>query len=137
MRARDVLLAAGVSLRNQPHRSKTDPGDAPRRPAPLSVATALGELEVRTTVAITHGGYASVLLDTCMGGAIHTELKPGQSVATLECKMNFMRPMSPKTGLVRGQGRVIHVGRQAGWLKDVCSTRPASCWPTAQQLATS
>lgn len=41
-------------------------------------------------MAITHGGYASVLLDTCMGGAIHTELKPGQSVS-----------------------RVIHLGCQA------------------------
>ncbi len=55
-----------------------------------------------------------MLLDTCMGGAIHSALKPGQGVVTLEYKITFMRPMSPKTGLVRGEGRVIHVGRQSG-----------------------
>lgn len=76
--------------------------------------TATPRPEHNNPMGITHGGYAAVLLDTCMGGAIHSALKPGQSVVTLEYKINFMRPMSPKTGLVRGEGRVIHVGRQAG-----------------------
>lgn len=60
---------------------------------------------------IVHGGYASVLLDTCMGGAIHSALEPGLGVVTLEYKINFVRPMTVKTGLVRGEGRVINVGR--------------------------
>ncbi|CAN5498904.1 PaaI family thioesterase [soil metagenome] len=62
---------------------------------------------------IVHGGYASVLLDTCMGGAIHSALEPGLGVVTLEYKINFVRPMTVKTGLIRGEGRVIHVGRTA------------------------
>lgn len=78
------------------------------------VLTATPQPEHNNPMGITHGGYAAVLLDTCMGGAIHSALKPGQGVVTLEYKINFMRPMSPKTGLVRGEGRVIHVGRQSG-----------------------
>jgi len=78
------------------------------------VLTATPQPEHNNPMGITHGGYAAVLLDTCMGGAIHSALKQGQGVVTLEYKINFMRPMSPKTGLVRGEGRVIHVGRQSG-----------------------
>lgn len=78
------------------------------------VLTATPKPEHNNPMGITHGGYASILLDTCMGGAINTSLKPGQGVVTLEYKISFMRPMSPKTGPVRGEGRVIHVGRQAG-----------------------
>lgn len=78
------------------------------------VLTATPQPEHNNPMGITHGGYAAVLLDTCMGGAIPSALKPGQGVVTLEYKINFMRPMSPKTGLVRGEGRVIHVGRQSG-----------------------
>lgn len=78
------------------------------------VLTATPKPEHNNPMGITHGGYAAVLLDTCMGGAIHSALKPGQGVVTLEYKISFMRPMSPKTGLVRGEGCVIHAGRQAG-----------------------
>lgn len=78
------------------------------------VLTATPKPEHNNPMGITHGGYAAVLLDTCMGGAIHSSLKPGQGVVTLEYKISFMRPMSPETGVVRGEGHVIHAGRQAG-----------------------
>src|SRR5260221_6213981 len=59
-----------------------------------------------------HGGYAAVLLDTCMAAAIVTSLEPGLSPVTLEYKINFARPMSTDTGVVRGEGKTLHVGRQ-------------------------
>src|SRR5260221_2506655 len=59
-----------------------------------------------------HGGYAAVLLDTCMAAAIVTSLEPGLSPVTLEYKINFTRPMSADTGVVRGEGKTLHVGRQ-------------------------
>ena len=31
---------------------------------------------------------------------------------TLEYKINFTRPMSADTGIVRGEGKTLHVGRQ-------------------------
>lgn len=75
--------------------------------------TATPRREHYNPMQIVHGGYASILLDTCMGGAIHTALAPGLGVVTLEYKINFLRPMTVKTGLIRGEGRVIHVGRTA------------------------
>lgn len=75
--------------------------------------TATPRREYYNPMQIVHGGYASILLDTCMGGAIHSALAPGLGAVTLEYKINFLRPMTEKTGLVRGEGRVIHVGRTA------------------------
>jgi uncharacterized protein (TIGR00369 family) len=46
-----------------------------------------------------------------MGLAVVTKLPPGISQATVEFKLNFIRPMSSQTGEVRGEGRVIHRGR--------------------------
>src|SRR5689334_13307490 len=55
-----------------------------------------------------HGGYAATLLDSCMGCAAHTTVGAGQGFTTLEIKVNYVRAMSEKTGLVRAEGRVIN-----------------------------
>jgi uncharacterized protein (TIGR00369 family) len=47
-----------------------------------------------------------------MAAAIVTSLQPGLSPVTLEYKINFARPMSSDTGVVRGEGKTLHVGRQ-------------------------
>jgi uncharacterized protein (TIGR00369 family) len=47
-----------------------------------------------------------------MAAAIVTSLEPGLSPVTLEYKINFARPMSADTGVVRGEGKTLHVGRQ-------------------------
>lgn len=57
-----------------------------------------------------HGGYAATLLDSCMGCAVHSALAAGQGYTTLELKVNYVRPMSDRTGLVRAEGRLIHLG---------------------------
>jgi uncharacterized protein (TIGR00369 family) len=59
-----------------------------------------------------HGGYAATLLDSCMGCAVHSTLESGQGYTTVELKINYVRPITPQTGLVRAEGRVIHPGRQ-------------------------
>ncbi len=59
-----------------------------------------------------HGGYVSTLLDSCMGCAIHSMLEAGQAYTTLELKVNFVKALSEKTGPIRAEGKVIHVGRQ-------------------------
>ena len=63
-------------------------------------------------IGIVHGGLAATLLDSAMGCAIHTTLPAGQGYTTLELKVNYVRPMTMKTGLVRAEGRVIHRGGQ-------------------------
>ena len=61
-----------------------------------------------------HGGYASTLLDSCMGCAIHSMLPAGSSYTTLEIKVNFIRPLRQDTGPVRAEGKVISVGKRVG-----------------------
>ncbi len=52
-----------------------------------------------------HGGWALTLIDSVTGCAVHTLLPPGVSYTTLETKGNFSRPIFPKTGRVRAEGR--------------------------------
>jgi uncharacterized protein (TIGR00369 family) len=61
-----------------------------------------------------HGGYICTLLDSAVGCAVHSTLPPGKGFTTLELKVNMVRALTPKTGPVRAEGKVIHVGRQTG-----------------------
>jgi uncharacterized protein (TIGR00369 family) len=76
----------------------------------LVALTAIPTAEHYNPLGFVHGGYAAVLLDTCMAAAIVTS--PSLSAVTLEYKINFTRPMSADTGVVRGEGKTLHVGRQ-------------------------
>jgi uncharacterized protein (TIGR00369 family) len=62
-----------------------------------------------------HGGYAATLLDSALGGAVHSTLKAGQGYTTLELKVAYHRPMTKDTGPVRAEGKVIQVGRRAAF----------------------
>jgi uncharacterized protein (TIGR00369 family) len=59
-----------------------------------------------------HGGWYATLLDSCVGCAVHTTLPVGRGYATLELKLNLVRPVGPDVPLVRAEGRVLHGGRQ-------------------------
>ena len=61
-----------------------------------------------------HGGYAATLLDAAMYCAIATSRRDRTPWTTIELKINYIRPLGPATGLVRAEGRAIHVGRRAG-----------------------
>ncbi len=60
-----------------------------------------------------HGGYAATLLDSCMGCAVHSTLEAGIGYTTLEFKIQLVRGMNDRTGLVRAEGVVLHSGRRA------------------------
>ncbi len=57
-----------------------------------------------------HGGWISMLLDSCMSCAVHTRVPRGQAYTTVELKVNFVRPPLESTGEMRAEGRVIHMG---------------------------
>jgi uncharacterized protein (TIGR00369 family) len=61
-----------------------------------------------------HGGYIATLLDSAVGCAVHTMVRQGFGYTTLELKLNFVRPVTDRTGPVRAEGRVINVSRQIG-----------------------
>jgi uncharacterized protein (TIGR00369 family) len=57
-----------------------------------------------------HGGWISTLLDSAMGCAVHSTLQPRQTYATVDMTVSFVRPVSERTGKLRCEGKVIHVG---------------------------
>jgi uncharacterized protein (TIGR00369 family) len=61
-----------------------------------------------------HGGLSATLLDSCMGLAIQSTLEKGLGQTTLEFKVSLVRPVTPETGLIRAEGRVLHRGRRVG-----------------------
>lgn len=61
-----------------------------------------------------HGGWIATLLDSCMSCAVHTAVPLGQTYTTLELKVNFVRPVLEKTGPMRAEGHVIHMGARIG-----------------------
>ena len=63
------------------------------------------------TLGSVHGGFGATLLDSAMGCAVHSTLNPGDAYTTLELKINFLRPLTHATGLVRGTGTIVHAGR--------------------------
>lgn len=58
-----------------------------------------------------HGGYAASLLDTVLGCAIHSALQARLGYTTVELKINSVRAMTDRTGPVRAEGHLIHLGR--------------------------
>jgi uncharacterized protein (TIGR00369 family) len=73
-------------------------------------------------IGTVHGGFAATLLDSALGCSIFSTLLKGDTWTTLELNLNYVRPMSMDTGLVRAEGRIIHRGRTVataqGELKD-------------------
>lgn len=90
---------------------------------------------VYNPIGSVHGGYAATLLDSAMGCAVHTRMKPGQGYTTLELKVAYHRAMSDQSGPVRAEGKVISLGRRAAFAegrlldKDgkLCATATTTC----------
>ena len=61
-----------------------------------------------------HGGLTATLLDSCMGLAIQSSLDKGVSQTTLEFKISLFRVITPETGLIKAEGRVLNCGRRIG-----------------------
>src|SRR5580693_2833719 len=64
----------------------------------LVVLTAIPTAEHYNPLGFVHGGYAAVLLDTCMAAAIVTSLEPGLSPVTLEYKISLRAPVHGDQG---------------------------------------
>jgi uncharacterized protein (TIGR00369 family) len=58
-----------------------------------------------------HGGWAATLLDSALACSVQTLLAKGEGYTTVEFKVNLTRPITPKTGEVVCEGRVVSKGR--------------------------
>ncbi|MGY8710201.1 PaaI family thioesterase [Bradyrhizobium sp. 18BD] len=61
-----------------------------------------------------HGGLTATLLDSCMGLAIQSTLDNGIGQTTLEFKISLLRPITPETGPIIAEGKVLNCGRRVG-----------------------
>lgn len=73
-----------------------------------------GELPVRDTLkqpyGFLHGGAIATFADSLVGTGTGRLVAPGQTITTIEFKVNFMAPV--KDGTVRGEAKVLHRGRR-------------------------
>src|SRR5690242_21525160 len=70
---------------------------------------------VYNPIGSVHGGYAATLLDSAMGCAVHTMMRPEQGYTTLELKVAYHRAMSDRSGPLRAEGKVISLGRRVAF----------------------
>jgi len=61
--------------------------------------------------ATVHGGILSTLLDTSMTASVLSTLSIGYSCTTIEIKVNFIKPVTSDTGILKCEARPIHVGK--------------------------
>ena len=79
-----------------------------------AVVAAEPDAKHRNPFGTVHGGLAATLLDSCMGLAVLSMLEKGLAQTTLEFKISLVRPITPQTGRVTAEGRVISCGRRVG-----------------------
>jgi uncharacterized protein (TIGR00369 family) len=83
-------------------------------PGLVTMVLPIGEY-LYNPIGSVHGGAAATMLDTVMGCAVHSLLKQGQAYATLEIKINYLRPMTDALQEVTAEGRIINLGRKAAF----------------------
>jgi uncharacterized protein (TIGR00369 family) len=57
-----------------------------------------------------HGGITATLLDSALGCAVQTSLPAGDSYTTLDLSVTYLRAIPYDGRLLRGEGRIVHVG---------------------------
>jgi uncharacterized protein (TIGR00369 family) len=77
-----------------------------------AVFTCTPDIRHYNPIGSVHGGLAGTLLDSCMGCAIHTTLPAGTGYTTLEYGVHLVRGLTDKTGPIRAEGKIVHVGRR-------------------------
>lgn len=63
-------------------------------------------------IGVVHGGLAATLLDSAIGCAVQSLSPVGVAYTTVELKVNYVRPLRSGMGVVSGEGKVLHFGRQ-------------------------
>lgn len=59
-----------------------------------------------------HGGIITTLLDSAMAASVFSMLPEDKGCSTVEIKVNFIRPITINTGVLRCEAKPVHVGNR-------------------------
>lgn len=59
---------------------------------------------------VAHGGVSASLIDSAVGLALCTLIRPEQMISTVEMNVNYFTPAP--LGLMKATGRIIHNGKR-------------------------
>ena len=68
--------------------------------------------ELKNLYGTVHGGLLATLMDSACGVALGSLLQAGETLVTLDLRINYLSPV--KSGTVIAEGKVVHKGRQTG-----------------------
>jgi uncharacterized protein (TIGR00369 family) len=66
-----------------------------------------------------HGGLLCTLLDVVTGCALHSTLPQGKGYTSIEIKVNYLKPVSARSGLLTATGTVVKSGARVGFSEGV------------------
>ena len=66
-------------------------------------------------IGTVHGGWAASILDTALALSVLSTLDTEQSFTTVDIRINYLRPLTRETGIVRAEGRVLQAGRRLAY----------------------
>ncbi|HKO55768.1 MAG TPA: PaaI family thioesterase [Thermoanaerobaculia bacterium] len=75
------------------------------------VLTASLQAEHENGLGIAHGGFAATMLDTALSCAVNTVMPAGKVFTTLEMKINYIRAVTRRAGMLTCIGTVVHAGK--------------------------
>jgi uncharacterized protein (TIGR00369 family) len=117
--------AAGAELAGLDYVRAIQAGEIPPPPIGVVMNYSIVELEEGRAVfegepgeehynpiGVVHGGYASTILDSALGCAVHTTLPAGVGYTSQTLEVKYLRPISRDTGVVRCEAEVVHRGRK-------------------------
>jgi uncharacterized protein (TIGR00369 family) len=118
--------AAGAELAGLDYVRAIQAGEIPPPPIAVVMNYAIAELEEGRAVfegrpgeehynpiGVVHGGYASTILDSALGCAVHTTLPKGVGYTSQTLEVKYLRPITRDTGIVRCEAEVVHRGRKS------------------------
>jgi uncharacterized protein (TIGR00369 family) len=117
--------AAGAQMSGLDYVRAVRAGELPPPPIAVVMNYSIAELEEGRAVfegepgeehynpiGVVHGGYASTILDSALGCAVHTTLPAGVAYTSHTLEVKYLRPITRDTGIIRCEAEVVYRGRK-------------------------